>query len=111
MPTSTDVMLMATLHVLCCSPTVRCEMIQIIKFAFPYTTSMRIVLGETQLIMYLKCKNKEYNTFHRNGQLMPLVDLLRLRIKCVILDVIWIFYDNITLASELERRDEVSGLQ
>jgi hypothetical protein len=90
---------------------VRCKMIQIVKFASPYTTSMRNVLGETPLIMYLKYKNKDYNAFHQNRQLMPLVNLLRLRIKCEILDAIWIFYDYIRLASELERRDEVSGLQ
>jgi hypothetical protein len=110
MLTSTDAMLMTPLHVLCCSTTVTAEMIQTFKDASSETASMRNVLGETPLMMYLKCKGAKYSSFHVDGQLLPLVDLLELGIKCDILEIILIFYDESMLASELEDRNETSGL-
>jgi hypothetical protein len=113
MLTSTDAMLMNPLHVLCCSPTVTAEMIRMLKAACPDAASMRNVLNETPLMMYLnmKCKKKECNAYHENGQLfLPLVKLLDLGIECELLEIICIFYDEVLIASELEQSDEVSGL-
>jgi hypothetical protein len=110
MLTSTDAMLMTPLHVLCCNPIVTAEMIQILKDACPDTASMRNVLNETPLMMYFKCKKKEYNAYHVDGQLLPLVQLLKSGIECKFLKVIWILYDQAMLVSQLEERNELSGL-
>jgi hypothetical protein len=110
MLTSTDAMLMTPLHVLCCNPTVTAEMIQMLKDACPDAASMRNVLDETPLMMYLKCQKKEYSAYHVNGQLLPLVELLEVGIDYRLLEVICIFYDEAMFVSELEKEDEVSGL-
>jgi hypothetical protein len=134
---STDKMLMTPLHVLCCSSTVTARMIQIFKDASPDTaSSMRNVLGETPLMMYLKCKDTKYKACHVNGNLLPLVELLELGIECEVLEIIWIlhepppslvemlemgiqydvlemifkFYDVTLLLSELGEKNETSGL-
>jgi hypothetical protein len=61
-------------------------------------------------MVYLKCKKKEYNTYHVDGQLLPLVGLLKLGIEYNVLEVICILYDEVMLASELAERNEESGL-
>jgi hypothetical protein len=108
---STDAMLMTPLHVLCCSPIVTAEMIQLLKTASPDAVSMTNVFGETPLMMYLKCKNLEYNAFYTNEkQLKPLTKLLEMGIKQDIMKIILLFYDETLLVSELEKRNETSGL-
>jgi hypothetical protein len=107
---STDAMLMTPLHVLCCNTAVTFEMIRMLKAACPDAVSMRNVLDETPLMMYLKCKKKEYYAYHVNGQLSPLVKLLELGIEYELLEVIWILYDEVMFLSELAERSEVSGL-
>jgi hypothetical protein len=111
MLTSTDAMLMTPLHVLCCNPTVNAEMIQTLKDACPDTASMRNVLDETPLMMYLTCKRKEYNsTYHVDRQKLSLVKLLKLGIERKFLEVIWILYNEAMLISQLEETNEISGL-
>jgi hypothetical protein len=108
---STDTMLMTPLHVLCCSPTVTADMLQILKVASPVAASRRNVLGETPLMMYLKCKNTEYNAYHTvSGHLLPLVELIEFGLKSYILKIILIFYDLVKFSSELEERNKSSGL-
>jgi hypothetical protein len=108
--TSVDAMLMTPLHVFCCSPTVTAEMIQILKVGCPDAASMTNVLGETPLMIHLAHKDKEYKRFYINGQLLPLVDVLELGINWDILNIIWILGNEMMLTSELEERNETSGL-
>jgi hypothetical protein len=93
MLTSTDAMLMTPLHVLCCNPAVSAVTIRILKDTCLDVVSMTNVLDETPLMMYLKCTTKDYNAYHVNGQLLPLIKLLEQGIKCEVLEVIWVFCD------------------
>jgi hypothetical protein len=91
---STDTMLMTPLHVICCSSTVTTEMIRMLKDASPDAASMRNVMDETPLMMYLRCRNPAHDKYHLNGELKPLEELLRLGIEANILSVVSLFYDT-----------------
>jgi hypothetical protein len=109
--TSTDAMLMTPLHVLCCNPTATLEMIQLLIAAQRHTSLMRNAMNKTPLMMLLESKSKKNNAFHdQDGQLLPLVGLLEQGLDHDALEMIWTFDDKIVLFSELEKRDEVSGL-
>jgi hypothetical protein len=111
MLTTTDDMLMTPLHILCCNPTATNEMIQLLKAAQPHAASMMNVMNKTPLMMLLELKNKKYNALHDDGK-MSLVDLLEQGLDYDSLEMIRTFDgdEKVELVSELENRDEVSGL-
>jgi hypothetical protein len=73
--TSIDAMLMTPLYVLYCYPTATAKMIQMLIAAFPDAKSMRNVLDEIPLMMYLKCTKEEFNLYQISRQKLPLVKL------------------------------------
>jgi hypothetical protein len=107
MLTVTDAMLMTPLHILCCNPAATAEIIQLLKTAQPHATSMRNVINKMPLMMLLESKNKKFNAFHEDGQLLPLVGLLEQGLHIDALEMIWAFVDKMALTLELGNIDEV----
>jgi hypothetical protein len=107
-----DAMLMTPLHILCCNPTATTEMIVQLQATEPQAASMENVMNKTPLMILLESKQIKYNAFQENGQLLPVVGLLEQGLDYNTFKVIWAFGGNNmrVLVSELEKRDETSGL-
>jgi hypothetical protein len=87
-------------------------MIQLLKAAQPHAASMRNARNKTPLMMLLESKSEKNNTLYdEDGQLLPVVGLLEQGLDSEALEAIRVFDGIDTLfLSELENRDDVSGL-
>jgi hypothetical protein len=85
--------------------------ILLLKVAQPHVASIRNALNNTPLVKLLESKSKQCNTFHEDGQLLPLVGLFKWGLDFDTLEMIWAFVGDVMgVVSKLASRDDASGL-
>jgi hypothetical protein len=112
---STDCLGMTPLHLLCCNPKASLQMVKLFKNAYPDAVSMKTLNDMSPLMLYLASNNFSFRWGDNNetdhssaeGSCTPLGTLLRQKVQCDNLDIIFAlaFDNNTMLVSELEKQD------
>lgn len=114
--TATDAMLMTPLHTLASNPNASTELLKILKDARPEAASMKNVMHQTPLEMYLNIRGVEYDGFYEDGQLRPFIELLEMGMSWDVIEVILVLNDtssmntDVSISTTLERNDIIGGL-
>lgn len=104
---STDMMGMTPLHVLCCHPHATIQMIQKVKAAYPAATSMEDVRGMTPLMIFLASKSINIPSLQNPSFL----DLLEVGVSCTEMETILeSFDDENKIVEDLNKIDKDTGL-